>query len=84
MKVYREKWLKTPTEKILSRCVKCNHDQFSLLGLDKAKTKVNFKDMENYYRYKEFWECNKCKTIYWDGQTYKKAKDRFHQFTLPK
>jgi len=74
--------LKTPTEKILSRCVKCNHNNFFLLSSEEAKFRVDFKDMENYYKYKEFWECKKCRTIYWNGLTYQKAKDRFYQFTL--
>jgi len=74
--------LKTPTEKILSRCVKCNHNNFFLLSSEEAKFRVDFKDMENYYKYKDFWECKKCRTIYWNGLTYQKAKDRFYQFTL--
>jgi len=66
----------------LSRCVKCNSEGLIILDVEDAKKILNWKNEDDYKNYDTYWQCDKCKQIYWEGQTFKKAQQRFKEFEL--
>eukprot|EP01016_Furgasonia_blochmanni_P016757 TRINITY_DN1977_c0_g2_i1.p1 TRINITY_DN1977_c0_g2~~TRINITY_DN1977_c0_g2_i1.p1 ORF type:complete len:331 (-),score=81.01 TRINITY_DN1977_c0_g2_i1:99-1091(-) len=72
--------IKIDGTKLLSRCVKCNGDELEIIDVELAKTYLNWKNVEDYNNYTEYWKCKKCQQIYWEGQTFKNAKSRFEEF----
>lgn len=76
--------LKVNKGSLLGRCVKCNHDKFSLISHSEAMPELNWKHLygssEENPSIKEFWRCFKCRQIYWEGATFDRAKKRFNDF----
>jgi len=66
----------------LSRCVKCNSEGLIVLDVEDAKKALQWKNEDDYQMYDTYWQCDKCKQIYWEGQTFKKAQQRFKEFEL--
>lgn len=64
----------------LKRCVKCNDTEIVEISKEEAKKNLNWKNEEDYEFYDQFWQCAKCKQIYWEGITFKNAKKRFAEF----
>lgn len=65
---------------LLSRCVKCNSDELIIVEIDVVKPLLQWQNEGDYELSKPFWQCVKCKQIYWEGKTYHKAKQRFSEF----
>lgn len=72
--------LKVKEYNFLSRCVKCNHTGLIVLSAEEAKKYLQWKNDDDYALYDTFWQCEKCKQIYWEGHTFKKAQVRFKEF----
>jgi uncharacterized protein with PIN domain len=71
--------LKIDPAKLLSRCVKCNSDDQKEITRETAKSLLNWKNQDDYYRH-DFRQCQSCRQIYWDGQSSANAKKRFIKF----
>ena len=63
---------------LLSRCVKCNSTELILMDRDEAMKELEFQHEDTTIQ--EFWKCGKCRQIYWEGHSYKNAKNRFSDF----
>jgi uncharacterized protein with PIN domain len=69
--------------KLMSRCVKCNNEKIAVMDPKEAKKTLNWKDFSatrGYPEVTEFWICENCKQIYWEGASFMKAKERFEKF----
>eukprot|EP00002_Diphylleia_rotans_P037260 TRINITY_DN8305_c0_g1_i1.p1 TRINITY_DN8305_c0_g1~~TRINITY_DN8305_c0_g1_i1.p1 ORF type:complete len:859 (+),score=146.58 TRINITY_DN8305_c0_g1_i1:56-2632(+) len=64
--------IKITKEKLLSRCSKCNGDQFLELGKEDVRDRVP-ENIANVVD--EFWECGKCHQVYWVGPQYSNTMD---------
>ena len=62
---------------LLSRCVKCNGTEMAVITNEEAKKQLNWEADFEYNKIEEFVQCSKCKQIYWEGSTSRKAKKRF-------
>lgn len=62
---------------LLSRCVKCNGNELKLIEADEVKQQLNWNPANEFTKVQEYLQCTKCKQIYWEGSTWKKAKLRF-------
>lgn len=62
---------------LLSRCVKCNGNEIITIDNEEAKKQLNWDDNNEFSKVKEYFQCTKCKQIYWEGSTWRKAKKRF-------
>jgi len=71
--------LKITKDEFLKRCVKCNDTNIVVISKEEARKNLNWKS-DDYDLYDEFWRCDKCKQIYWEGTTFKNAKNRFKEF----
>jgi uncharacterized protein with PIN domain len=70
-------------KKLMSRCVKCNNDKIAVMDPEEAKKTLNWKDFSGargFPEVTEFWVCENCKQIYWEGASFMKAKIRFEKF----
>mmetsp|Transcript_6000 Transcript_6000/g.6553 ORF Transcript_6000/g.6553 Transcript_6000/m.6553 type:complete len:885 (-) Transcript_6000:143-2797(-) len=65
---------------LLSRCVKCNSTDLIVVDKEVVKPLLQWQNEEDYETLKPFWQCVKCKQVYWEGKTYAKAKQRFSEF----
>lgn len=60
------------------RCSVCN-GALQKIDADSIKDKVPQRSFENA---KEFWRCDSCRKIYWDGTHWKGIMDRFERLGL--
>jgi hypothetical protein len=60
------------------RCSVCN-GKLVAIDEDRARRSVPAKSMEAA---KEFWECDSCRKVYWDGTHWKGIMDRFVRLGL--
>ena len=72
--------MKVSKDTFLSRCVKCNHTGLVVMELEEAKKQMQWKNDADYANYDTFWQCERCKQVYWEGETFKKARVRFKEF----
>ena len=63
----------------LSRCVKCNCGELEVIEREEALKSIVFQYDDNPIQ--EFWRCQKCKQIYWEGNQFHKAKDKYTKMT---
>lgn len=71
--------IKVASGNFLSRCVKCNHEGLVIITTDEARKQLQWK-LDDYDKYDEYWQCEKCKQVYWEGNTFKRAQNRFKEF----
>ena len=63
---------------LLSRCVKCNEKNLKRINLEEAQVVLQWENHEES-NIKEFWQCQKCKQVYWEGGTFDRAKRMFEE-----
>lgn len=63
-------------KKILSRCVKCNHPKLKLITKEEAMKTLQWENAEEKED-TQFYICESCKQIYWEGGMFKRAKANF-------
>ncbi|EAR93672.2 3'-5' exonuclease (macronuclear) [Tetrahymena thermophila SB210] len=61
---------------ILSRCIKCNGDKLEIISSEQAHKYVDFYN-PNYSDF-QFFQCASCKQVYWEGEKFKRSKERFN------
>ncbi|KAL4512061.1 hypothetical protein ABPG72_005063 [Tetrahymena utriculariae] len=61
---------------ILSRCIKCNGDKLDIISSEQAHKYVDFYN-PNYIDF-QFFQCASCKQVYWEGEKFKRSKERFN------
>jgi uncharacterized protein with PIN domain len=69
--------------KLMSRCVKCNNDKIVVMDPTEAKKTLSWKEhptSDGFPEVTEFWICENCKQIYWEGASFLNAKKRFARF----
>ena len=67
-------------EDLLSRCVKCNAKDLLWLSFDQAQETLKWEKVEDQSTQpKDFWQCQQCKQIYWEGGTFDRAQKMFQE-----
>lgn len=61
---------------LLSRCVKCNAKDLKVLSFEEAQKTLQWEN-QDACQVDEFWQCNQCQQIYWEGGTFDRAKKMF-------
>ena len=61
---------------LLLRCVKCNSNEMTTVGIETVKPLLEWQNEKDYELYKPFWQCTKCKKVYWKGQTDRKSQQQ--------
>ncbi|KAL4503815.1 hypothetical protein ABPG73_017558 [Tetrahymena malaccensis] len=61
---------------ILSRCIKCNSDKLEIISSEQAHKYVDFYN-PNYVDF-QYFQCTSCKQVYWEGEKFKRSKERFN------
>lgn len=61
---------------LLSRCVKCNAKDLKMIGFIEAQKTLQWENQDDSL-VKEFWQCNQCQQIYWEGGTFDRARKMF-------
>lgn len=72
--------LKISKENLMSRCVKCNSSELIIVD---SSTADQFMEKSNIIKPKEvteYWMCNECNQVYWEGGQFKKAKNQYSKF----
>lgn len=67
-------------EDLLSRCVKCNAKELKWLSFEQAQETLKWEAVQDQSTQpKDFWQCQQCKQIYWEGGTFDRAQRMFQE-----
>lgn len=72
--------IRVTDKSLLSRCTKCNGVSLLLIKPEEAQRTLQWKNLDDFNSYNEFLKCKDCGQIYWEGTTFKSAKEKFNAF----
>lgn len=66
---------------MMGRCSKCNGDEIVVVSVDRVRDAVARGEVPQKLlddaKIDEFWECNKCNQVYWEGERFRLTKSSF-------